>query len=691
MREGERFSIKRENLDTTYATTPEGTIAPVEATEPELADGADVEQEPAAAPAAASQPDERPVNTRTPDATPLQQAAPVQQMEYVHVLPRDNTGAPADLYVVDENADPAQSIVERGSGRRLRPTTREEKLRVREGVGGGARAYQREPTQTQQPQTGPAITDEAQRQALVDNLAARPININAQRNAQRQQNQTVPRIRQGQQNQQQGQQPGAQQNAGQGAGQGQAQPQQQAPRRAARSLEAHVRDMADDRNLEGTRTGGRGRGGGGGVEPPNARGAMGIEPPGRRGGAGRISAGGETLEPHDWGTRRREFRGLAPKSISELLADPRDDLAYSRLIESLDPRGMEIKRKHLAGEPLTAEERRIMNYTRYEHARRMKQIDSIFRTVKTADLELAARRDEDFAATMAFRGPQRTLDVFKAQMLDLAMKDKDMLDRLEAATDRISSLRTTRRYKHWDEKVRGLASQAGVGMQNYDATFAGLDQRGFFMPGVTARPGYAERQASQQDIAERLRREHGRFRAIVDKTLGISEHKARTMMRKAVRLDMKTQKSLFSPTSWAVGQIDEDLGVLTGFLRHTITDNPEVIHMVEQEAIRNQNLSTDAERGPATFAAAQEQRALETRQANEAIDRHVSAFRTADGRDWDHSSVDERIDSLAPLRDTQARAQERKGENWFSRAIMSIVRAAFGVKEREVINRPVLA
>jgi hypothetical protein len=370
---------------------------------------------------------------------------------------------------------------------------------------------------------------------------------------------------------------------------------------------------------------------------------------------GQVVRGQESAEAPDWSIQRKEFAGLTPKSVREILANRADAKNFGELIESLDPNGLEIMRKSIANEPLTAEERKILNYGRHEYARRMKQIEFIHSQIKTSDLETVARRDEDFAAALGLDGPARTAELFKQQIVQMGMMNREALDRLYNTYENLAYLRDTANFRNWEKDINTLCEKSGTAVKDFDTTFDLRDA--------------ASRRASQNALADNFRK----------------------LMRKAVRVGDKLKPSRFSPQSFYVRGVDKELGTLTEVLKYTITNNPEVVHMLEQESFRNENLATDAEQGPHTYAEAQTEKNKAPKSAEELVQAHVKKFLTADGRDWDHASVDERTESLGELHSSGRSAEKKRGTGWFARAMTSFFRSLFGREVESAVRKPVLA
>jgi hypothetical protein len=300
----------------------------------------------------------------------------------------------------------------------------------------------------------------------------------------------------------------------------------------------------------------------------------------------------------------------------------------------------------------------------------MRQVEFIQSSIAASDIEIAARRDEDFDAVVGLGGSQRTAEVFKRQIRHIGMQRRDMLDRLQVTYEELGHLRSGAMYRAWDHSVQQLCEKAGTNLDDYNRVFKiGTKE---------------ERVATRRDLQEDIREKYGRFRRVVDTVTGGSFRKADRMVRRAGML-----KELAG--AGTIQKVDTALGELTDMLQLTLVKNPEVVRMLEQEAELNENRAPAMENGPRTFKAAQEKRVANEQQLEEKLDEHAKNFKMKDGRGWDRMNAEERRESLAPLRSEMARNELNTGQGWFARALLSIYRALFARKEEEFINRPVAA
>jgi hypothetical protein len=398
----------------------------------------------------------------------------------------------------------------------------------------------------------------------------------------------------------------------------------------------------------------------------------------------------EIFDARDWSTNIPQFAGLRPKTIRELLANSKGERYFGELLESLVPgHGLEIKRKSIEREALTKSEMMVQEYARHEFARREKMLNEISAAMKPEDLELVARRDGEFAATLGQGGPARTAEVFKDQLWPMAMGGAgvDMLERLHHAYSRLPKLRDANRYKVWTERVQREHASMGIDARDHER---------FFKAGSKA-----EMHESKKVLAEKLRQDMTGFKRAMDWTAkkvtgrGFAEFEAANSLRRVAALDRKTRWSRLSPTSWVLSEVNEHIGELQNALRYTLVDNPDVALLLQREAYENVNLSPELATGPKTHAEAESKKAETTAEVEKRINEHAAQIRTDDGRDFDHMTRPERERYMAPLKSEFAAAEAREDASgqygWFMRGLMAILRAFKTKKMNEVMNKPTLA
>lgn len=422
---------------------------------------------------------------------------------------------------------------------------------------------------------------------------------------------------------------------------------------------------------DGSEGGGPG-GGGGDRGDGNGQGAGGDGP--GEPTAGQVIEVTEVIQTPNWSTQRPEFKGVKAKSLHELLhGTTHDQHHFAILVESIYPGADAVMRKSLTGERLTTEEGRMLEYARHEYARRMGQVDFVRTYLKPSDLEIAARRDPEFARVLGLNGSKRTAEVFKREIAEISMQRTDLLNRLYNACTSLKHHRESKHYKAWDKDVHALAREAGTDAASFDLAF---DMR-------TAET----RRASRAALRDRYHKARGPFMRIVDRLVPLSDIRAGRMMRKAAKLNSKVVRSYLSPQSRDVSAVNNELGVLTEMLRFTVSDKLDVVEMLEREGLQNIRASQLSESGPTTVGAAMTEGERAPQSVDDEIGTHVRNFRTADRRDWDHATRTERRASMNGLQEAVARRQNAGGQGWFARACAALFRALFNTKAEEAINR----
>lgn len=391
---------------------------------------------------------------------------------------------------------------------------------------------------------------------------------------------------------------------------------------------------------------------------------------------------GREQTPDQWNVRIEAFKGLNPKTVEQLISDPKDNIGFSRLVESLDPSGIDIKRKTLAGERLTNEEMRLMNYARYEFTRRLQQVEYVNSKLNVQDLELFARRDPDLEALIGFRGPERTLEVFKREIYSLAMLNRGKFDELVHTYEKLSDLRTGDEYKHWEQGIRSLCKVRGVELDDYEKAYR-VDTP-------------EERKATERAIRQEVRGNMSSFRRLIDTFDPISWASSKSVAQAKVA-SARGLNAMASARGGDIEQIDKALDTLTGMLRLTVVDNPTVSFAVQQEAVQGRNIPLSTESGPTTFKGAQEGIQPSSQEIERTLAEHVRTYRTnyadrpgGDVRTWDFMSADERRASLSSIESQYAQRVYDSGSGWFASALRAMWESLFRRRVDELINKPTL-
>jgi hypothetical protein len=412
-------------------------------------------------------------------------------------------------------------------------------------------------------------------------------------------------------------------------------------------------------------TGGDGGAGGGSAEGDSGR----EEPT-----AGQVIEVTEVVPLPDWSTRRPEFMGLVPKPLHDLLhGTAYDQHHFAMLVGSFYPQADAVMKKSITGERLPADEGRMLEYARHEYARRTSRLDFVRTYLKPSDLEIAARRDPEFARVLGLNGSKRTAEVFKREIAEISMQRTELLDRLYNACTNLKHHRASKRYKEWEKDVHDLSREAGTDAASFDKAF---DMR-------TAE----SRRESRDALTKRYHQARGPFMRIVDKLVPLSHMRAGRMMRKAAAVNSKIVRSYFSPQSRDVSAVNNELAELTEMLRFTVSAKPDVVEMLEREALQNISTARAIEGGPTTVGAARTESRRAPRSVDNEISAHIRNFQTPDSRGWDHATRSERQQSMDGLRADIRRRQNAGGQGWFARALSAIFRSIFNSKAEEAINR----
>jgi hypothetical protein len=373
--------------------------------------------------------------------------------------------------------------------------------------------------------------------------------------------------------------------------------------------------------------------------------------------------------PMEWVVRDNEaFRGLKAKRVDEILANPRDEMGFSRLVEALHANGLDIKRRSPSGD-LTKEEMQFLEYARHEYARRSKQLDFINSKISLRDLEVVARRDPDFAALMGARDPARVLEIFKNEMFVQGMGNKEKLDSLYHTYERLTDLREGEIYKRWEAEIHALCQERGITIDDFRRTYLGTNE---------------QRAETERAIQGEYRKDMSPLRGYFDFDFLPNSSKKMAALRMATAQALDAQTRLDGGT---LQKVDANLDALTRMLRMTLIDDPRVYKVIQQEAFQGRKITQSREDGPRTWREASERIEPTTTEIQNRLDSLVRNHRTGDGRSWDYMTKRERESALAPIdRDYSLRVYE-SGSSWFASAFRVIWEMFWKKKRDEIINK----
>lgn len=366
----------------------------------------------------------------------------------------------------------------------------------------------------------------------------------------------------------------------------------------------------------------------------------------------------------------KQHRGLAPKTFEVLIHDPHDGKYFPMLLRSLSPELAEsLERKAAVHEAPSPEEYAFSNYARYEYTRRKGAIESLQSSMNVDTLEFVAQDDPALQGLLGMRGPERTLDILRVQALHLGMNNFEDFERMQADWDRLEGLRRGRKYLSLEKKLHSFLDKRGIDMHEYDELY-----------GVTATR--AERTKTIDDVQKQFRGEMGLVGRAFDAITfhQMSRYDARRTVKRASRINKKLRAE-------PVAAVGEQRKSLQTALRYTLIDNPYVSTQIYQEAIQRTNLMPAGEEGARSIAEVQQTQTRTTADWERTLTQHTQTYKKG-GRSWKDLTSNERIDSLAPLKERYNDERRHGGGTFFSGILRAIMDAFFARKERELVGQP---
>lgn len=394
-------------------------------------------------------------------------------------------------------------------------------------------------------------------------------------------------------------------------------------------------------------------------------------------GGGPPDTGGEPIElppdpPHDWNVNDKPaFRGLQARTIRELIAEGSpDQLGYGTLLRSMTRRADDILLKLHNQELLSPEEQRILNYTRFEYARRMKHVGELNTLMKESDLVLASQQDEDFSAALGLNGPKRTLEMFKKRLGMVAMMNFKDFERVLTAQRNLKHLRSDRRFLDMERYINELCREKGVALHDYDDVFKTGTE--------------VDKERLQKQFRADIRKGMKPMQRFFDGVLGGSRWQARVKVQYLDHVNHELQHG-------AGRRVNDELLTLLGAVKYTLLnkEHPEMNIILQQEAYLNKNITPVVESGPKSY---KEVRGAETSYAS-ALDAELREHirRSHKGKTWADMDEAEREESLKPLREARAHRQYRSGQGFWASVFRALADALAVRKERELISKPAIA
>lgn len=372
---------------------------------------------------------------------------------------------------------------------------------------------------------------------------------------------------------------------------------------------------------------------------------------------------------------KRDYIGIRPKTLDEILDSPLDQQLFGELFEAVAPERKELlERMRQLGKltrderriELTREERQFENHLRHEYTKLMKQWEGVKGQLTPAFLEELAARDEDLRLVLEQRGPQRIAQAYQQLLPHVAMRDRGRFYDFVHEMHLLHENRDTRAAKRYTKDVHALDAKVGIDPRDHDAFF-GLD-----------RENNSENRAKTiKGIRDQYREHYGRAGKAWDDLLGKfgagTAWRARLALDKARRLELSTQ----GPEGWNVlTDINVNLNKITDYVAPVITKNRIVLEAMTRGSFTKESLNLPEEEGPKTHADI----GADLTRMEQGMERSFAAFKRAyrapGNRAWAAMNDDERRAARDTIWAPQERADVRKGQTGLG--IWAFIRAFLG-------------
>lgn len=300
---------------------------------------------------------------------------------------------------------------------------------------------------------------------------------------------------------------------------------------------------------------------------------------------------------NEWvGRDPREYIGITPKTIDDILADKRDALGFGETFKQMHPGAKELLLRYHT-HTQSQEDMTIMRNVALEYAYRLKLAEDVKAKLTPAELELLSRprRNQILSDLMAHRRAPRAHEMVHNAVFLLAMENPALVEEIRATFGHLDKWRATRDFKTIEKGVQALSKRNGTRVSEFSTVFD-----------INSRLGRAE---SRAYLEQRVRESAGNFRKALDWTRnnfgiglpGSSLSVARGMVSQAQGLN-GTPGSRRREVRDAVAS---NLNFIALHLGAAIT-RPEWRALIAEEVVTNQNALLERERGPQTFGQMQQ-------------------------------------------------------------------------------------
>lgn len=363
----------------------------------------------------------------------------------------------------------------------------------------------------------------------------------------------------------------------------------------------------------------------------------------------------------NWSKPPRLNDGVKALTQAEIQASPELERNFKRTIERLDPeRAGALYLKWTSGEILDDPELAVLAYARNEFANRLDAGTKLATKLNKADVGTGRMRSLAFRNEVDMNGVDKTLAEMRKQTLILAMKMTDEeLSRVVRAYETLDRDRSTSEYKQWETNVHSVAQKTGTRWDDYSEKISAR---------VQSRSGRIElRHEAEKTIAKK----YGAFRNVIAQFNPFFDTSRFSRADRVVQTADSVERALKEKP--LLREINQQLAIITDFMKLTLNHDPEVRRALQQAAARNAAISVP-NAGPGTFSEIQAAVPGERERlaGNPSLSpatmqpwfvRDRATWRTPDGRGYaqmNRQEINERVAAWDPPELQQLRERERQ-------------------------------
>ncbi|OGG48569.1 hypothetical protein A2704_00505 [Candidatus Kaiserbacteria bacterium RIFCSPHIGHO2_01_FULL_54_36b] len=294
-------------------------------------------------------------------------------------------------------------------------------------------------------------------------------------------------------------------------------------------------------------------------------------------------------------------KGVKLLEQPEIQANPELERNFVRVVERLDSvhgNGKEVYRKWMNKEILSDADRQLLAYARRDFALRLHEGTILAGKLNMTDLEIGMRRNTALRDEVELYGREQTLKEMKKQSLVLAMKMDDAdFQQVIGAYPILDKNRNTRTYKVWEWTVKKHLEITGQPWGYYKEKTKGISTK-------------AERIKNRFILADEIAKDRGIVLGTLSKLAPFGLSPLATARRKARGLAWRNRKDIRGATYERTAEelaekppvrlVNEQLSVITNFMRLTLSHDPEVRRALQDSAGFNEDV-TPRETGPMTL------------------------------------------------------------------------------------------